>query len=87
MLTALACDKTELRGKSKRSEDGRTYLVVAESPGCTTFHVDGKPWFHALHAKGPIAPGLHRIACADDTAEVQFEVEKGTTFRFDYWGP
>jgi hypothetical protein len=86
-LMLFACTKRDLRGQSTRSEDGRTYLVIAESPGCAAFHVDGRPWPHALGARGRSAPGLRRIACSDGSNEIVFELKQGTIFRFDYWGP
>jgi hypothetical protein len=82
------CVDRELRGKSTPSEDGRTYLVIAESPGCPTFDVDGLPWPHALGERGPVSPGVRSISCSGESAvEIQFEVKQGGTFRFDYWGP
>jgi hypothetical protein len=82
-----ACSRNELRGKSVPSANGRTSLVVAESPGCAALRVDGKPWPHALGVPGPVPPGVRQIACADGSNEIGFEVEPGTTFHFDYWGP
>jgi hypothetical protein len=88
VLTLLsACERKELRGQWTPSEDGKTYLMIVESPGCTSFVVNGKPWPHPLRARGAVSPGVRRIACVDGSNEVQFEVKAGTTFRFDYWGP
>lgn len=86
-LAILACSHSELRGQWKQSEDGKTYLVIAESPGCDHFRVNGKRWPHALGARGAVAPGVTRIGCLDGSNEIRFEVKRGTTFRFDYWGP
>jgi len=86
-LLLLACEKHELRGQWTRSADGHTYLVIAESPGCDVFRIDGRRWPHAVGARGAISPGIRRISCLDGSNEIRFEVKRGTTFRFDYWGP
>ncbi len=52
VLVAVSCANHELRGKWTRSKDGKTYLVIAESPGCKDFHVDGKPWPFPLGCQG-----------------------------------
>jgi hypothetical protein len=83
----VACRTNELRGQATPSEDGKTYLVIAESPGCASLRIDGKPWPHPLGARGVIAAGTRRISCSDGSNEIQFEVKPGTVFRFDYWGP
>jgi hypothetical protein len=87
LLVALACSTSELRGQWTRSKDGKTYLVIAESPGCTSFRVDGKPWPHPLGSRGRIPSGVRVISCSDGSNEISFGVKTGTTFRFDYWGP
>ena len=81
--------KGELRGRSVRSPDGKTYLVVDDNNGgaCGSIFVDRRPWPHGLHAAGAIAPGVHQIACGDPDVFISFEVRAGTTFHFDYWGP
>lgn len=76
-----------MRGQSTRSEDGKTYLIVAESPGCSGFRVDGRPWPYPLGARGIVAAGTRRISCSDGSNEIGFEVKAGTVFKFDYWGP
>ena len=86
-LLVLACAKSELRGQWTRSADGQTYLVIAESPGCDAFRIDGRRWPHAVGSRGAISPGIRRLSCLDGYNETQFEVKRGTTFRFDYWGP
>lgn len=86
-LFLLACSKHELRGHSDASPDGKTYLIVAESPGCTGVMVDGKSWRHPLGTRGAVPPGKRRISCSGDSSDIQFEVKPGTTFTFDYWGP
>jgi len=87
-LTFGACSDRELRGTAVPSTDGQTYLVVDDDNGghCGPIKVDGAEWPHAVHSAGPIAPGLHKIACGD-TAWIAFEVRSGTAFHFDYWGP
>jgi hypothetical protein len=87
LLAFVACSRRELRGEWVRSEDEKTYLVIAESPGCATFRIDGKPWPHALGSRGVVPAGVRRISCSDGSNEIRFEVKPGTTFRFDYWGP
>jgi hypothetical protein len=84
MMTA--CQECELRGCIVPSTDGQTYLVVDDDNGgaCGPIEVDGKPWKHPIHAAGLINPGTHTIACG---GEIGFEIRKGTTFHFDYWGP
>jgi hypothetical protein len=82
-----ACSKRELRGQWTRSGDGKTYLVVAESPGCSGIRVDGKRWPYPLGARGVVGAGTRRISCSDGSNEVEIEVKAGTVFKFDYWGP
>jgi len=86
-LLSVACGKRELRGQSAPSADGHTYLVIAESPGCVSFHVDGKPWPHAVGVAGALPAGQRKLSCSDGSNQIQFEVKRGQTFRFDYWGP
>jgi hypothetical protein len=84
----LSCSDREVRGKSVRSTDGNTYLVVEEpdGPACTTLYVDGQRWEHSLRTPGKISAGTHQIGCGD-SATIGFEVQPGTTFHLDYWGP
>jgi hypothetical protein len=86
-MLVLSCAKEDLRGRSTPSADGHTYLVIAESPGCASFVVDGKSWPHAMGAPGAVLPGRRELSCSDGSNQVQFEVKRGQTFRFDYWGP
>ena len=86
-LLLLSCGKSDLRGRSTTSADGKTYLVVVEAPGCAGLYVDGKPWPHALGARGLVPAGRRQISCADGGNHITFEVRRGQTFRFDYWGP
>ncbi len=86
-LLVVSCDKRNLRGQSTRSADGHTYLVIVESPGCATFTLDGKPWPYAVGAAGLVLAGRREISCSDGSNQIHFEVKRGQTFRFDYWGP
>ena len=81
-----ACASEPLRGSATQSADGRTYLVVADDNGgaCGPILLDGTQWAFAIDSAGPVTPGVHRIACG---SEVEFSVDSGTTFRFNYWGP
>jgi hypothetical protein len=83
------CAKHELRGKSVRSADGKTYLVVEDNNGggCGAILVDRRAWPYPLHAAGEIQPGSHQIACGDPDYFIEFSIEAGRTFHFDYWGP
>jgi hypothetical protein len=89
VVTFGGCSKGDLRGKSVRSPDAKTYLVVDHDNGgaCGSIMIDGREWPHAIHSAGEIAPGLHKIACGDPNYFIEFEVKPGTTFHFDYWGP
>ena len=86
VMVITGCAERELRGRSQDSKDGRTYLIVADDNGghCGPILVDGKAWSHALNVAGSIRPGVHRIACG---TELEFAIDSGNTFRFDYWGP
>lgn len=88
LLLSTSCSDGELRGKSKPSPDGQTYLVVEDDNGgaCGQLFVDGEPWNTPLHEAGPVQPDAHAIACGDG-ASISFEIREGTTFHFDYWGP
>ena len=81
-----ACAREPLRGRASQSADGGTYLVVADNNGgaCGPILLDGAPWAFAIDSAGPVTPGVHRLACG---TEVEFSVDSGTTFRFNYWGP
>jgi hypothetical protein len=86
VLALIACAERELRGRSTRSPDGQTYLVIADDNGgqCGPLRVDGAVWPHAVGVAGRIQPGEHTVACG---TEVTIRVDSGRTFRFDYWGP
>jgi hypothetical protein len=83
----LSCAKKDLRGQSTPSADGRTYLVIAESPGCAAFSVDSKGWPHGVGVRGAVPAGRHELSCSDGSNQIQLEINRGQTFRFDYWGP
>jgi hypothetical protein len=85
-LVLCACSEGELRGRAVASADGGTYLVVEDDNGdqCGPLRLDGHEWKSPLHVPGRISPGVHEIACG---GAVQFEVQEGTTFHFNYWGP
>src|SRR5262245_16570455 len=76
----------ELRGAVSKSKDGGTYFGVADNDGggCGQIYVDGKAWPCALNYVAPISPGRHSIKIC---SEMPFDVEAGTTYLFDYWGP
>lgn len=88
LIAALAggCSYGVLRGKSVRSPDGRTYLVVDDDNGGGRgpILVDGRKWPYPIHSAGLIEPGLHKIDCG---GALTFEIKPGTTFHFNYWGP
>ena len=86
-LLIVSCGKKDLRGESTPSADGKTYLLIAESPGCITFNVDGKLWPHAIGVAGAVAAGRRELSCSDGSNQIRFDVKRGQTFRFDYWGP
>jgi hypothetical protein len=46
--------------------------------------VDGKEWPYRIGEKGTISPGVHSIECG---GRIEFEIEEGRTFHFNYWGP
>jgi hypothetical protein len=83
-FTLGACDDGHLRGSVKKSDDGKTYLLVAEGNNCNQIKVDGKLWNHAIGEAGEISPGEHVIDC---NGEIGFFIPAGVVFSFDYWGP
>jgi hypothetical protein len=86
LLGCVACSKGSLRGTATPSQDGQTYLVVADDNGghCGPIKVDGKVWPHPVGEAGPILPGHHTIQCGLD---IEFDIRPGVVFKFDYWGP
>ena len=85
-IITLGCQDSELRGSVVKSVDEQTYLVVDDNNGgnCGAILIDGEKWSYPLHKPGLIEPGVHTISCG---GEIEFEIKKGTTFHFDYWGP
>ena len=86
VLLGLACAHHELRGKSIKSSDRKTYLVVDEVENSEPLRVDGQAWPFPLHKPGPILPGVHKIQCGN-SGGIEFEIRQGHTFHFNYWGP
>ena len=88
-LPNLGCAQREFRGKVTPSEDGQTYLLVeAKQPAeGSQVYINGEPWPYNFNQPGPIEPGLHNINCNSPNPFIEFTIEPGTTFHFDYWGP
>ena len=86
LLATVGCTSRQLRGRSTPSENGGTYLVIADDNGgrCGPLHVDGVPWPHAVGAPGAVRPGEHVVECG---TKITIRVDSATTFRLDYWGP
>jgi len=83
----VGCADRELRGTVHESADGGTHLVVEDDGAiCPGLEIDGEPWSVALDQPGPISPGRHDVGCSGQRL-ISFEIEEGTTFTFDYWGP
>ncbi|WP_205720209.1 hypothetical protein [Fodinibius halophilus] len=74
-----------MRGSTKPSEDGKTYLSIVDDNGgkCGPILVDGKVWQYELNEAGPISPGTHTIECG---TKIEFTIPDSVIFRFDYWG-
>jgi hypothetical protein len=87
-VIAAGCDREHLRGRAEASADGRTYLVIEDDNGgaCGRIFVDDREWPTPIDSPHPISPGPHVIRCGE-SGSVEFEVPRGTTFHFDYWGP
>jgi len=86
ILLMAGCWNSDLRGTWSKSNDGNTYLVVAENncKKCPLI-VDGKPWNHPVGEAGRIDPGHHKIG--ENGGEIWFDVPSGRVYRFNYWGP
>ena len=80
------CADVDIRGDARPSADGQTFLIVADDNGGKSgpLTVDGQRWPHAIGTPGAVRPGHHVIACGSD---ITVQVDSGTTYRFDYWGP
>jgi hypothetical protein len=88
VLLAPACEKRDLRGKARPSADGKTYLVLDDDKyGACPLELDGHPWTANRGVAVAVAPGVHQIDCVGVKSGIGFEVQAGTTFHFDYWGP
>lgn len=85
LLVCAGCSDGDLRGYTEPSTDRQTYLVVEALAGsdCSLI-VDGNPWPYPIGAKGLIQPGKHTIECY---GEIEFIIDEGVIFHFDYWGP
>jgi hypothetical protein len=79
-----SCGDGHLRGKVTPSEDGGSWLVVADGGGCGPTLVDGQEWGHGFGEPGPVAPGRHTASCG---TELSFEIPEGVVSELDYWGP
>lgn len=86
LATLLGCEERPLRGSIMASADGKTYLAIVDDNGghCGPIKVDGRTWMHRIGEVAPISPGTHTITCG---TEIKFDIPRGVTFRFDYWGP
>jgi hypothetical protein len=88
LILTSSCGDRALRGKAVKSPDSQTYLVIKEVAyeECDLM-LDGTPWPSPVGVAGGVEAGVHTIACGPDDSGIGFEVEEGTTFYFDYWGP
>ena len=86
MALTVGCVDSELRGSVEPSNDGKTYLVIADDNGgaCGPILLNGKQWPHAVGVPGEIMPGKQTIQCG---GSLEFNVQDGVVFIFDYWGP
>lgn len=86
IFTIQGCTKTELRGYSEASEDGQTYLVVMDDNGgnCGPIIVNNEEWPYSIGERGSVNAGEQNIECG---GVISFDIKKGTTFYFNYWGP
>lgn len=84
----------DLRGHWSPSPDGKTYMVIDDDNGgnCGPIMIDDRRWEHPVHRAGPITPGSHTISCGPTMRPkynngIDFRVQVGVTYHFDYWGP
>ncbi len=75
-----------LRGKVEPSNDGLTYLMIADDGNgtCKSVLLDGKVWPYKTGEVGKVSPGIHKIDC---NGIIEFDIPEGVVFKFDYWGP
>ena len=85
LIACVSCRRGDLRGTSKPSSDGKTYLIVADDNGghCELL-LDGKVWPHAKGEAGRIESGHHTLSCGGD---ITLDIADGVVYTFDYWGP
>ena len=80
-----SCFNRELRGKIRKSDDNKTYLVIEKDCGVdNSILVDGQIWPYKIGEKGEISPGEHNLNCG---GELRITIRKGTVYHLDYWGP
>ena len=77
--------REELRGEVEKSPNGNTYLVF--ELGCDSLHVNGDIWPHNESVKGEVPAGICKIQCGKSDTGLSINIQEGTTFYFDYWGP
>lgn len=83
-ISLVSC-RPELRGEVQKSTDGKTYLVF--ELGCDSLIVNGENWPHNIDEKGEVSAGTCKIQCGNSDSGLSINIEEGTTFYFDYWGP
>jgi hypothetical protein len=91
-----ACSKTsDIRGNWAKSTDGKTYLIVDDDNGggCGPIYLDGRKWKHPIGKAGEITAGKHTVHCGlppkspEYSQGIDFQVQDGVVYRFNYWGP
>jgi hypothetical protein len=89
--SALQARGSDLRGWWTVRQDGKTYLTIDDDNGggCGDIFVDQKKWTAAIHEKGPIIGGRHKIDCGNHAQRggIEFDVREGTSYHFNDWGP
>ncbi len=82
LFAFVGCRSGDIRGSSKPSQDGKTYLIVADDNGGTCpLKLDGKLWTHPKGEAALIVPGHHTLSsCGSD---IGFVVQKGVVYTFD----
>ena len=90
ILLITACDDGIFRGYQEPSENGKTYLVFEKDKGggnIDSIYLDYEKWNFEIGEKALIQPGKHCVSHSSDMCHIEFEVQEGTVFHFDYWGP